>query len=143
MNEITDELLRRQRALFLSKRRKFVQRSKLGKSAGGPSTQLIKAAAQSSPTNVGTVNFTLSFPGPVTGLTAADVQTTGSTVSGTLTPTVTGGPTVYNISIAGATGNGNINCVVPAGAAVDALGNPTPASNTATVVLDTTRPSLT
>lgn len=143
MNQITDELLRRRRTLFLAKRRKFLNRTRLGKSGGGPSTQLTKAASQLSPTNVGTVNFTLTFPGPVTGLTSADIQTTGSTVTGPLVPTLTGGPTTYNISIAGATGNGNINCLVPVGAANDALGNPTPASNVASVTLDTTRPGVT
>jgi hypothetical protein len=136
------ELLQRRQGL-LSKRRRFLRRRNAVKGSSGVSTQLTKAAAQASPTNTSPVNFTLTFLGPVTGFTAADVQTSTSTVGGTLTPTVTGGPTTYNIAIAGATGNGNITCSVPAGAGLDALGNPTPASNTATVVLDTLRPSVT
>jgi hypothetical protein len=143
MNEITEELLRR-RAGFLGKRRRFLLNRAAVKGSAGTAVQLVKAAAQASPTNTASpINFTITFAGPVTGFTSADVLTTGSTVGGTLTPAVTGGPTTYNIAISGATGNGNVVCSVPAAAAIDATGQPTSASNPATVLLDTTPPSVT
>jgi hypothetical protein len=86
MNQITEELLRR-RSSLLGKRRRFLsrQRNAVKGSAGG-GIQLTKAAAQASPTNTASpINFTITFAGPVTGFTSADVLTTGPTV-GALAP---------------------------------------------------------
>ncbi|NLE60615.1 MAG: hypothetical protein GX616_19900, partial [Planctomycetes bacterium] len=81
-----------------------------------------QAGAQTDPTGVSPINFTVTFSAPVTGFDADDVI-----LSGTGEPTgaiVTGGPTVYNIAVTGMSGNGTVIASVAPDAAVDASGNP-------------------
>jgi hypothetical protein len=147
MNQITDELLRRQRALLLSKRRKFVQRTRGLKTGGisGVSVNVIKAVSQSTPTNASPINFTVTFAQAVTGFTSADLVFTGSTVGGTLSGVVSGTGPAYNIAVTGMTGQGNVQLRIPASAAVDSATGllPNSASNAAIVAYDSIAPSVT
>ena len=52
------------------------------------------------------------------GLHAQDVQVSGS-APGTLTPTVTGGPSTYAVAVSGMTGNGTASIHIPAGVVLD------------------------
>ena len=86
-----------------------------------PSVTINQAAAQADPVLAGsTVNFTVVFSQDVTGFDGTDVTVTGTAGLGAITKTVTGGPSTYNVAIAGATGSGTIIATVPAGAAQNA-----------------------
>src|SRR5262249_59157488 len=61
-----------------------------------PTVTINQAAGQADPTNASPINFTVAFSEPVTGFTNSDVSFVSSTVGGTLSATVTAGPTTYN-----------------------------------------------
>ncbi len=75
------------------------------------------------------VSFTVDFGEPVTGFTAADVDTSASTTTGTLNVVVTpAGPApVYNVAITGMTSSGNVVMNFVAGVANDLASNPSAA----------------
>lgn len=110
---------------------------------GGLNVTIARAAAQNTPVNAGPINFTVTFNKVATGFTNADISFTGSTVGGTLAAAVTGTGPAYNVAVTGMTGNGLVRVSFPAGGATDALGAPFPASNSATVMFDTSQPSVT
>ncbi|HYZ92806.1 MAG TPA: thrombospondin type 3 repeat-containing protein, partial [Actinomycetota bacterium] len=97
-----------------------------------PSVTITKAAGQPDPTTEDDIDFTATFSEPVTGFTASDV-TTGGTSGGTKTAVVTGGPSVYNVAVSGMTSSGTVTASIPAGVATDGAANGNTASNTATV----------
>ncbi len=72
-----------------------------------------QAAGQADPTAASPINFTVVFSKAVTGFTASDVALSGD-APGTLTKTVTGGPSTYNVAVAGMTGPGLIRAIVAA-----------------------------
>lgn len=110
--------------------------------SSGLSVTIVRAAGQNNPVNAGPINFTVTFSKTATGFTNSDVSFVGSTVGGTPAAAVTGtGP--YNVAVTGMTGNGLVRVSIPAGAATDATGAPFPASNSATVMFDTSQPSVT
>lgn len=89
-----------------------------------------QAAGQPDPTNVGPINFTVTFSEPVTGFTDSDVVLGGPT--GATTAVVTGGPTVYNVAVTGMTSDGALTATIGAGAATSiASGAPNQASTSA------------
>lgn len=92
-----------------------------------PSVTVNQAAGQADPTTAQPVNFTVTFSEPVTGFDATDIVVTG-TATGTFTKTITGAGPVYNVAIGGITGSGTVIVSIPAGAAVDVVGNPSTAS---------------
>ena len=61
------------------------------------------------------------------GLRAQDVQVSGS-APGTLVPTVTGGPSTYDVAVSGMTGNGTVSIHIPGGVVMDAWGQGNTAS---------------
>lgn len=75
--------------------------------------------------------LTVTFSEDVTGFTAADISASNAAVTG-----LSGSGAVYEAQLR-ATGSGEIRVLVPAGAAEDAAGNGTTASNTL-VIADTT-----
>src|SRR4029079_3970975 len=93
-----------------------------------PTVTINQAAGQADPTNVGPINFTVTFSETVTGFAAGDISFAGSTATGTLTATVTGSGATSNVAVSGMTGAGNVVVSVPAGAATDAAGNTSLAS---------------
>jgi len=86
-----------------------------------PTVAIEQAAGQIDPTATSPVLFTVVFSELVVGFDASDVDTSASTTDGTLTPTVTGGPTTFSVSMAvvGATVTGTVVATIPAGAATD------------------------
>ena len=95
-----------------------------------PSVLIDQAVGQADPTSVSPIHFTATFSEPVTGFTGSDVVL-GGTAGGALTATVTGGPSVYTVSVSGMTTAGTVTASVPAGAAMDAASNPSTASTSA------------
>ena len=93
-----------------------------------PTVAIDKAAEQADPTTASPINFTVVFNEPVTDFVTGDVNLSSSTALGTLTGTVTGGGTTYNVAVSGMTGSGDVTATVDAGVAHDAAGNPSAAS---------------
>jgi hypothetical protein len=93
-----------------------------------PTVTINQAVAQADPTSASTINFTVVFSAGVSGFIAADVSFAASTVGGTLTAVVTGGPATYNVAVSGMTGNGMVVASIPAGVAVDDVGTGNAAS---------------
>ncbi|MGD1937645.1 MAG: DUF4347 domain-containing protein [Cyanophyceae cyanobacterium] len=116
-----------------------------------PVPTITVAAGQADPTNVATpVNFTVTFTEDVTGFDNADITGEGFTnLGGTAAGAVTGGPSVYNVAVTGATGTNNNATVtvgtIAANAAIDLAGNNSAASvNTDnTVAVDNQAPTVT
>ena len=112
--------------------------------ATGPTVAIGQAAGQADPTNGSPVRFTVTFTEPVTGFVTADVSLAASTAGGTLAATVTGGPAVYTVAVAGMTSPGTVVATVGAGAALDGAGNPSAAATSTdnTVAFDATGPTV-
>lgn len=89
------------------------------------------------PTNENPLLFTVTFGEPVTGFDGSDISFAGTTTIGTPAANVTGGPTIYNVSVTGMSGVGNVVVGVPA-AAANGLnsGVPTTASAPVTVAVN-------
>lgn len=90
-----------------------------------PGVTVNQSPGQADPTASSPVLFTVVFDEPVIGFTAADIDLSSSTIAATLTPTVTGGPATYTVSVAvsGASAGGTIVATVPANAATDGVNN--------------------
>ncbi len=97
-----------------------------------PSCTVSSARAQ---TNASPITFEINFGKTVIGLTEDEVVVTGGTKG-----VLSGGGSAYSIPVI-PSGEGTVTCMVPAGAAVDSLGNPNLASNLASVVYDVTSPT--
>jgi subtilisin-like proprotein convertase family protein len=110
-----------------------------------PLVTVNQAAGQPDPTNLSPIAYTVVFNEPVTGFDASDVSFAGSTVGGTLVAGVSGSGTTYTVTVTGMTGEGTVVVSLPAGAAVDAAGNPSKASTSVdnTVIYDTVGPGVT
>ena len=102
-----------------------------------------QGAAQRDPTTELPVVFDVVFTEPVTGFDAADIDFTGSTVPGTLTATVNGSGSSYEVLVDGATGTGLITVSVPADAATAPGGELTPASTSVDNTVRIGTPSVT
>lgn len=89
----------------------------------GPTVTIEQAAAQADPTAASPINFSATFSEDVNGFTAAGVDLSASTTSGTLSATITGGPAIYNVAVSGMTGGGTVIATIPVNAAQDTLGN--------------------
>jgi LPXTG-site transpeptidase (sortase) family protein len=109
----------------------------------GPTVTVEQALSQSDPTNASPINFTVTFSEPVTGFDATGVILGGT--SGATTAIVTGSDTTYNVAVSGMAIDSTVSVAIPAGAAVDAAGNPSQASTSTdnTVTYDVTPPAVT
>ncbi len=105
-----------------------------------PTTTIVVAASQETPTGDTTVHFTVTFSESVADFADADV-TVGGTAGGTKTASVTGSGTTYDVAITGHTGTGTVTASVGAGVANDAVGNDNDASGTASVTVDLVAPT--
>ncbi|MGY6628089.1 MAG: beta strand repeat-containing protein, partial [Oceanicaulis sp.] len=94
------------------------------------------ASASGDPTN-GAFTVTAVFTKPVTGLVQGDFVVTNGTASG-----LTGSGSSYSVTIT-PTGDGTVSVSLPDGAATDAAGNASTASNMLTRQIDTARPAVT
>ena len=82
--------------------------------------------ADASPTNAGTVHFTVTFSEPVTGVDPTDFQLADTgTVGTTLTQVTPMSASVYTVTVSGITGNGTLGLnLVDDGSTKDLAGNP-------------------
>jgi LPXTG-site transpeptidase (sortase) family protein len=98
--------------------------------ADAPTVTVEQAASQVDPTNVSPINFTVVFGEPVTGFTDSDVTLDGTAGANnaTVTEIAPNDGTTYNVAVTGMTGDGTVIVSIPAGAAMDASGNPNTAS---------------
>jgi hypothetical protein len=103
-----------------------------------PTVTINQAASQADPTNASPINFTVIFSEPVTGFAAGDVAISG-TAGGSKTVVVSGGPSMFNVAVSGAT-SGTVIATIVGGAALDAVGNASTASTSTDnqVVVETT-----
>ena len=98
-------------------------------SAGSPTTTTInQGAAQSDPTSTSPIVFDVVFSRIVTLFESSDIDLSTSTAGGTLVAEVTGTGATYTVTVTGMTTSGNVVATIPAGAADDENGRPTPAS---------------
>jgi probable HAF family extracellular repeat protein len=88
-----------------------------------PSVTINQALRQSDPTNVDSIKFDVKFSEAVTGFTGADVDLSTSTAGGTLVATVSGNLDTYVVTVTGMTTRGFVVATIPAGAALDLVGN--------------------
>jgi hypothetical protein len=102
-------------------------------------------AGQADPTRYSDARFVATFSEPVTGFTAADVILGGTADRSRATISVSGGPSTYQVSVAGVVANGTLTASIAANAVTDAAGNGnTPSTSTDnTVTLDRIRPNVT
>ena len=114
-------------------------------SSTGPTVTINQSVGQPDPTNASPLQFAVVFSAPVTGFTGTDINLAGSTVGGTLVANVTGSGATYTVSVSGMTGTGTVVATIPAGAAVDGLGNPSGASSSVdnSVTFDNVAPTVT
>ncbi|MGA2499687.1 MAG: hypothetical protein ABSH20_18270, partial [Tepidisphaeraceae bacterium] len=108
-----------------------------------PAVTINQAATQADPTNAANIRFTVVFSEPVTVFTGSDVLISGT--AGATTAVVTGAGPTYNVAISGMTQSGTVIVAIPAGAAIDAAGNPSLAATSIdnTVTYDNVRPTVT
>jgi hypothetical protein len=115
--------------------------------AAKPTVTIDQAAGQIDPTPGSTIQFTATFSQAVTGFSAADVDLSTSTAGGVLIPSVTGGPSVYTVSVSGMNVGGVVVATIPAGAALNGASEASLAStstdNSVTWYRDTTPPTVT
>src|SRR5688572_25746636 len=91
-----------------------------------PSVTINQGASQTDPTSTSPILFTATFSEAVTGFATGDVTLSGT--AGATTAVVSGGPTVYTVSVSGMTTSGTVIASINAGVAIDAGSNPNLAS---------------
>ena len=108
----------------------------------GPTVHVTQAAAQSDPTKLAPVDFTVTFSDAVSGFVDGDVLLGGTAFAGTAT--VSGGPAVYNVAVGDLAVDGTVTVVIPAAVAhsADGRGNQLSQVTDNVVTYDTTAPSL-
>jgi hypothetical protein len=108
-----------------------------------------KAASQLDPTNASPILFTIIFSEAVTGFLNTHVNFAGSTVGGTKSTVLTGGPTTYTASVSGmAAPSGDLVAQVPANSCTSVAtgafnANSTSTDNIVAWSSDVTAPSVT
>ena len=109
-----------------------------------PTVTINQASGQGDPTNDTTINFDVEFSEPVSGFDSADV-TLDVTAPGTITASVTGGPTTYDVAVSGMAGDGTVIATIAAGVASSIDTSETNLVSTSadnTVTYDTTAPTV-
>jgi beta-lactamase superfamily II metal-dependent hydrolase len=90
-------------------------------------SSIVKASAD--PSSAATVDFTVTFSEPVSGVASGDFTITAPALNGTSIANVTGGPAIYTVTVNTGTGNGSLRLDFT-GSATDPAGNNTAASFT-------------
>jgi hypothetical protein len=82
--------------------------------------------ADPNPTNAASVHFTVTFSDPVTGVDSGDFSlTTTSSIAGATITDVSGGPTIYTVTVNTGVGDGTIRLDIPETTNItDLAGNP-------------------
>ncbi|HVF76643.1 MAG TPA: Ig-like domain-containing protein [Acidimicrobiales bacterium] len=112
-----------------------------------PTVTVDRAAGQPTPTNESSLEFTVTFSEPVSGLTGSDFTLAGAAAATTVTVTQTSA-SVYTASVTGMANDGTVTLTLPAQRVEDTAGNPNQASTTTgtgtdTVTRETVRPTVT
>ena len=110
----------------------------------GPNVTINQAPTQPDPTGSSPIRFDVVFSETVSTFDASDVAITG-TAGGTKIASVTGGGSLYVVSVTGMTTVGTVIATIPAGATTGLAGNPSTASTSTdnTVTWDPSPPSVT
>ena len=112
-----------------------------------PSVTINQAAGQADPATTTPILFTATFSKAVTDFTAADVTLSGTAGLANATVTISGGPSVYTLSVNGVTSSGTVIATIAANGATDANGYGNRAStssdNSVTLNLNTSPPVIT
>ena len=95
-----------------------------------------------SPTNLSTIPFTIQFSEPVTGFTIGDITATSGIEHG-LSPPPSQSTTSYTFNVLNPTNGATLSVNVSADTVHDLNGNPNTASNTVSVSIDRTPPTVT
>ena len=114
--------------------------------AGIPSCTINQAGAQVDPTNVASIDFTVTFSEDVTGFNTTGVDVSSSSAPGVSVASVTGGPAIYTVTVNGMTGSGVVIATVLANSAVSvstAENNTASTSTDNQVTYDITSPTVT
>ena len=113
-------------------------------SAGSPTTTTInQGAGQSDPTAASPIVFDVVFSRIVTLFDSSDIDLSASTAGGALVANVTGSGATYTVEVTGMTTGGTVVAAIPAGAADDENGRPTPASTSIDNTVTWAPPQLT
>ncbi|UXI66549.1 beta strand repeat-containing protein [Tahibacter amnicola] len=91
-----------------------------------PTVTVEQAVGQADPAVSPTITYTVTFSEPVTGFDSSDITIGGT--AGATTAVVTGGPTVYTVTVSGMTQDGTVIVSIAAGVAIDGAGNANTAS---------------
>ena len=94
----------------------------------GPSVTIDQGDEQPDPTDSSPIVFTVVFSEPVTGFQTGDVTLSGTAGATTAIVMDSGDSTFFTVFVSGMTTNGTVIASIPAGVAVDTLGNPNGAS---------------
>ena len=97
-----------------------------------PAVTINQASGQADPSSGSPIRFRVVFSEPVTGFANGDVTLSGT--AGATATQVTGSGRTYDVAVSGMTGAGTVIASIPAGAAVDGVGN----ANTASTSTDNT-----
>ncbi|MCM3872218.1 MAG: CSLREA domain-containing protein [Pyrinomonadaceae bacterium] len=104
--------------------------SALAGPGAGPAVTIDQGGEQPDPTNAAPIVFAVVFSEPVTGFGTGDVTLGGTAGATTALVFDSGDSTFFNVYVSGMTTNGTVIATVPAGVAMDVLGNPNQASTT-------------
>jgi hypothetical protein len=107
---------------------------------GEPTVALSLAAGQTAPTNQTSITLRAVFSQPVTGFDATDITLVGA--NATATASVTGSDSTYSIAITGLTTDGKVGVTIVAAAANDLASQPSAASNTIEITIDSEKPAM-
>ncbi|MEI5583713.1 Ig-like domain-containing protein, partial [Agromyces sp. CCNWLW208] len=92
-----------------------------------PTVTIDQGSAQPDPSGTSPIVFDVVFSEPVNGFTGADVQLRGTAKPAGAT-VVALSATQYRVQVTGMSKGGTVTASIPAGAVVDAAGNPNVAS---------------
>ena len=108
-----------------------------------PTTPVVTIATDvTSPTNAEPVPFTITFSEAVTGFAATDITVSSGTVQN-ISPTPSQPVTSYTFTVAGSADGAVLSVNMPANVVQDTDGNANAASNTVSVSIDRTAPTVT
>ena len=108
-----------------------------------PTTPVVTIATDvTSPTNAEPVPFTITFSEAVTGFAATDITVSSGTVQN-ISPTPSQPVTSYTFTVAGSADGATLSVNMPANVVQDTDGNANAASNTVSVSIDRTAPTVT
>ena len=110
-----------------------------------PTVTINQASGQVDSTNISPIVFEVVFSEMVNGFEPSDISFSGSTTPGTLSASIGGTGSTYNVIVTGMTGSGDVVVSIPAGRVLDNSSNYNHASTSTDnrVTYDVTQPTVT